>query len=235
RRVVEKGVCPDDVTVIPNGVDAALYHPAQEPPPLPGMERADGELLVGYLGNFGASQNIPALVEAAARLEAAGERVRVVLAGDGTDRERVLACAARAGLRSLAVHGSIPKERTRAFYNACDACLVPLAAVAAMQETIPSKLFEVMACEVPVVLSAAGEAAAVVERSGCGVVAAPADPEAIAAAILRVRDAGADARARMGRAGGEYVRRNFDRSALAGRYLELLARVAGRAAGGEPR
>ena len=225
QRLIEKGVPPERVDVIPNGVDTALYHPADEEPPMEALARAPGEFLVGYLGNFGAGQGLAAVVEAAARLAQRAPEIRFVLAGDGPDRERVLARAAELGTPNLTVGPAIPKERTRAFYNACDVCLVPLAPYPILQETVPSKIFEVMACERPVLAALAGEGACIVRDAGAGVVVPPGDPDALADAVLALRDAPAAERAAMGRRGREHVAEHFSRDALAARYLEILERA----------
>jgi len=225
RRVIEKGTAPERVDVVPNGVDTALYYAAVEEPPLEALRRRDGEFVVGYLGNFGAGQDLLSVLDAAALLEVADPRIRVVLAGEGTAVEAVRDRARALGLANTTIHPPLSKERTRAFYNACDACLVPLAAIPILQETIPSKIFEVMACERPVVASLAGEAARIVHESGGGIVAPPGDPRAIADAVLRLRDTPAAERAAMGAAGRAYVGRHFAREALAERYLEILQRL----------
>lgn len=234
QRVIEKGTAPERVDVVTNGVDTALYYPSDEPPPLEALRRRDGETVVGYLGNFGASQDLGSVLEAAALLEAADPRIRVVLAGEGTTAEAVVARARELGLARTSIHPPIPKTRTRAFYNACDVCLVPLAPFPILQETIPSKLFEVMACERPVVASLGGEGARVVRESGCGLVAPPGDARAIADAVLRLRDTPPAERAAMGAAGRDYVGRHFAREALAARYLDILRRVAAGRTGGAP-
>lgn len=228
RRVIEKGMAPDAVDVISNGVDAAFYYrdPGAEPP-LPELERRGGEFVVGYLGNFGAGQEIRTVVEAAARLQDAAPDVRFVLAGDGTEKHKVVERWRELGVRNLSVHPPIAKDRTRAFYNACDLCLVPLAPVPIFSETVPSKIFEVMACERPVLASVAGEAARIMEESGGGMVSPPGDAAAMADAILALRARGREERAQMGRRGREYVVRHYSRDALAARYLEILSRVAG--------
>lgn len=161
-RIADKGVPADRISVLPNGVDAAFYAPdMQGPPPLPALERSgEGELLVGYLGNFGAGQGLETVVEAASILESAAPDVRLVLVGDGPRRQALASGAER--LSNLTLHPPIAKERTPAFYAACDLCLVPLAPYAILQETIPSKLFEIMASERPVLASLAGEAADIV-------------------------------------------------------------------------
>lgn len=235
RRVIEKGVSPDKVDVVPNGVDTRLYYASDEAPPLPELRRqSPDELVIGYLGNFGTGQGLTAVVEAAALLEAADPRIRVVMAGDGPTREEVTARARELGLTRTSIHPPIPKTDTRAFYNACDLCLVPLAPFPILQETIPSKIFEVMACERPVVACLGGEGARIVGESGGGVVAPPGDPRAIADAVLATLARPAGERARMGAAGRAYVSANYAREALAARYLEILKRVGDQRMGGTP-
>ncbi|HEX6041626.1 glycosyltransferase family 4 protein, partial [Longimicrobium sp.] len=220
------------VDVVPNGVDLGQYYASDEAPPIDALRRNGDELIVGYLGNFGASQDLGSVLEAAALLEREDPRIRVVMAGEGTTAEMVQARARELGLARTSIHPPIPKTQTRAFYNACDVCLVPLAPFPILQETIPSKIFEVMACERPVAASLAGEAARIVHESGGGVVAPPGDPRGIADAVLRLRDTPPAQRAAMGAAGRAYVGRHYAREALAARYLEILRRVGARGADG---
>lgn len=223
RRVADKGVPREKIDVISNGVDTGFYYRrADAAPPLPGMGRVEGELLVGYLGNFGAGQGLEAVVDAARRL--AGQGMRFVLAGDGPDWRRISALAEE--VPGVAVHPPIPKEATPAFYNACDLFLVPLAPVPVFQETVPSKIFEVMACETPVVAVLEGEGAKIVNASGGGWVTPPGDGAALAATLLAARDTPVAERARMGRQGRAYVGEHYSREGLAERYLGILRDVA---------
>jgi colanic acid biosynthesis glycosyl transferase WcaI len=225
RRVIEKGVAPERVEVISNGVDLDFYRPITERPPIPALERRGQEFLVGYLGNIGAGQALLTVIEAAVRLAAARPDIRFVLAGDGPDRSAVEGAARERGLTNLSVHPPIPKSATRAFYHACDLVLVPLAPLPVFQETVPSKLFEILACERPVLASLAGEAAAIVTASGGGKTVPPGRPEDLAKGIERFAALSGEERAAMGRAGRAYVARHFSRDVLAGRYLEMLQRV----------
>lgn len=223
RRLIEKGAAPGTVSVIPNGVDLERYHATNdEPAPLRGMDRSNGQRTVGYLGNIGAGQDLSAVIRAAARLRHDDPSLRFVLAGDGAERRTVERLSREMRLDNVTIHGPIPKDRTRAFYNACDICLVPLADVPVFQETVPSKLFEIMACERPALASVGGEAASIVQNSGCGFVARPADPAAIADGIRRVLSLSPAERAAMGRDGRRYVTEHYDRRALADRYLNVL-------------
>jgi colanic acid biosynthesis glycosyl transferase WcaI len=232
ERVHEKGVPLERIDVIPNGVDTSFYHPADEAPPLPELVRRPGELLVTYLGNFGVGQGLTAVVEAAALLASdGGTPVRVVMAGDGPERVKVEARAAELGVANLSIHPPIPKTATRAWYAAGDVCLVPLAPLPILQETIPSKIFEVMACERPLVAALGGEGARIVERSGGGVVVPPGDAREIAAAVRRLEAMDPAERAEMGRRGRAFVAAEYARERLADRYLEILRGVHARANG----
>jgi len=229
-RMLEKGVDPARVHVIPNGVETERYYrDPQAPPPVPELVRRNGDYLVGYLGNFGAGQNLGAVLDAAAILAEDRPRTRFVLVGDGPHGEELRARAAQ--LPNVAVLPPIPKEATRAFYNACDVCLVPLAPVPVFQETVPSKLFEILACERPLVASLEGEGKAIVEASGAGVVRPPGDPASIADGIREIRGMSEAERAAMGRAGRAYVECRFGRASLAARYLDVLRAAAERRRG----
>jgi len=154
--------------------------------------------------------------------------VRFVLAGDGTDYRKVSDQANRLALPNLRILPAIPKNLTRAFYNNCDACLVPLAPLPIFAGALPTKLFEIMACGRSVIASASGEVPKVLHESGGGWAVAPGDAGALADAVVRLATLAPRERAAMGRKGREYVAQRFHRGALAERYLGLLKLAATR-------
>lgn len=229
RRIASKGVDPGQITVIPNGTDAGFYYAADEPRPVPVPDGSGGEppFVVGYLGNFGAGQELSTIVEAAAKVQATHRNIRFLLVGDGPQRERIEERMRELRVTNLSIQPPISKSQTRAFHGGCDVSLVPLAPVPVFQETVPSKIFEIMACERPVLASVAGEAARIVEESGGGIVVPPGDAAAIAGGVVGLHAASVSERAEMGRRGRDYVIENYDRAALAERYLEVIVRTAG--------
>ena len=226
-RVLEKGVAPERVVVVPNGVDTSRYFRRDEAVPISTLERESHDFIVGYLGNFGAGQGLEGVLEAAARVAVDDPEVRFVLAGDGTQKSRIVAMTRQLGLTNVTIHAHIPREQTRAFYNACDVCLVPLAPIPAFRDTIPSKIFEIMACERPVLASLDGEGARIVGKGQSGVVAAPGDPDDIARAVRRLKEMTIEDRCELGRRGREFVKRHYERNVLADRYLFGLAGING--------
>jgi glycosyltransferase involved in cell wall biosynthesis len=223
-RITAKGIARDSITVIPNGVDTSRYYACGEPMPIL-LPTDKVEATVGYLGTFGAGQALGAVVSAARQLAAQGRRIRFVLVGDGADRAGLEAELASDPIPLVSIHPPIPRDATRAFYNACDVVLVPHAALPVLGDTVPSKIFEVMACERPLVAALRGEGARIVERSRGGMLATPGDSVSIAETIARMLATSPEERAAMGAAGRSFAIEQYDRVALAERYLQLLERV----------
>ncbi|MDQ3082436.1 MAG: glycosyltransferase family 4 protein, partial [Gemmatimonadota bacterium] len=224
-RIIDKGVPAGLIDVIPNGVKLDDYFRCDEPAPIATMSN-DGDFIVGYLGTFGRGQGLASVVRTAAELEKTYPEIKFILAGDGPDKPAVEAEIAASGARNVILHPPILRDQTRAFYNACDVCLVPLAPIAIFNETVPSKLFEVMACERPLVASVSGEGAKIVNESGGGIVSPPGDAAGLAAAILQVRHMSAPEREAMGARARRYVAENYNRTTLADQYFEILTRLA---------
>ena len=133
--------------------------------------------------------------------------------------------AAEAGARNVAFHPQVPLAETPSLLAASDALLVPLSSHPTFRDFVPSKLIDAMAVGRPVIVSASGESARILEEAGAGVVAAPEDPDDLARAVRWLREH-PDEAAEMGRRGREYARPRL-RSVQATRLEELLLDVAG--------
>ncbi len=223
--LIGRGVPPDKVHTIPNGVDLDRFSPqaidvagtrAQ-------LGASDGLALVLYAGAHGASHGLPALAEAAARL--AGDPVHVAFVGEGSAKAQLRQRVDDLGLRNVSLHAGVARSEVPRLVQAADICLVPLRDVPLFSTFIPSKIFEYLAGEKPVVGSVRGESAQILRDAGA-VVVEPEDSVAIADAI---RDLAAHPErwAAMGRRGRRYVSDHFDRRQLADRYRSLLLSLTG--------
>lgn len=228
ERVITKGAPRHQTDVIPNGVELSQYYADPSVRERPLFERRPDEFIVGYLGTFGRGQGLVQVIRAAAQVAARDCKVRFVLVGDGPEMPLIRQELTASGLQNVSIHPPIARSDTRAFYNSCDVCLVPLAPIPIFNETVPSKIFEVMACERPLVASVSGEGGQIVERSRGGIRVDPGDADALARAILAFRVMTDTERSGMGRRARAYVAEHYDRTRLADKYLSILTRVAGR-------
>ena len=223
--LLSRGVPPEKVTTIRNGVDLDRFSP--DVLPSPAARRRLGvnadDILVLYLGAHGISQGLSSLVEAAALLQ--GDGVHLTLVGEGADKSAVQARLEQLGATNVTMLPSVPSDQVPALIAAADVCVVPLRDVPLFSTFIPSKMFEYLGAGKAVVGAVRGEAARILDEAGA-VVVQPEDPMALADA-LRELAADPGRRAKMGRLGRQYVQQHFDRRVLAMEYLRLLRRVVG--------
>lgn len=228
ENLIERGVPAAKLDVITAGVDADFFRPGPKENDVRAELGLQGKFVAVYAGALGLSHALGRLLEAAERLQDDPD-FHLLLVGEGAEKAQLRAQAAAMGLRNVTLLDGQPKQRMPAIWAAADVALVPLRDVPLFATFIPSKMFEIMACERPIVASLRGEAAQILAASGAAIVVAPEDSAAIAAALrqLKADPEGAEA---MGRRGRAFAVREYSRAALARRYLEILraAREAGR-------
>jgi glycosyltransferase involved in cell wall biosynthesis len=182
------------------------------------------EFVLLYAGTLGMAHGLETILLAAARLRERGE-VTFLVMGEGAEREQLLARSRELRLTNVRYLGKQPRDKVPAYLMAADACLVPLRRSEVFKTAIPSKMFEAMAAGRPVILGVEGEAKEILLGAGAGIAVPPDDSEALADAILRLRQNAELARA-LGANGRRAVREKYSRRQQARAYLELLARLA---------
>jgi len=182
--------------------------------------KLDGRFVVAYVGSHGLSHGLEAVLDAAQ----AQPEVTFLMVGDGADRERLLGERDRRHLDNVVMRPSVERAEVPGLYAAADACLVPLRDVPLFDTFVPSKLFEVLAAGRPVIGAVRGEAREILERSGGAVLVEPERGDQLAEAVERLRH-DPELRAELGRRGRAFAEQQYDRTALASRYLDLLHEV----------
>jgi glycosyltransferase involved in cell wall biosynthesis len=181
-----------------------------------------GPLRVLFAGTVGLAHGVDVLVRAA---QVAGpDVVEVTIAGGGADAARIAAQIADERVGNVTMLGVVPAEEVPRLYGLADASAVLLRDLPIFAGALPTKLLEGMAAARPILLCARGEAAQFVEAAGAGLLVAPGDPEALAAAIRRLR-ADPTLRRALGSAGRRHVEANFGVARAAERWTEELRRA----------
>ncbi len=162
--------------------------------------------------------------------EAVGERIadaQFLLVGEGAEKERILLQVRERRLKNIRILDQQPRGRVPALIRTADVCLVLLKKSQVFETVVPTKMLEFMACGRPVILTARGEAATLLEAAGAGVSIPPEDSAALARAIEALyRDP--HHRSRLGKNGRAYVVRHLSRRQTANAYMALLHSVAAR-------
>ena len=204
-----------------NGVDTDMFRPDlrsdDQRGRLMGAGAPEGGCLAVYAGLHGIAQGLDQILEAAALVRNGG--LRILLVGDGPEKERLVEEGRRLGLTNVRFLEPLGRNDMPSLMASADIALVPLRLH--IPGAVPSKLYEAMGAGVAVILVADGEAAQVVRETGAGVVVAPGDVKALADSMEGLaRDPGR--RRTMAQAGRAGALAGFDRRTIADRFIGHL-------------
>jgi glycosyltransferase involved in cell wall biosynthesis len=223
ERLVASGVARDKVFLLTNGVDTLTFQPAAPDSALARSLGLDGHKIFIYAGVLGLAQGLDIILEAAKLTR--DPDILYVIAGEGGDKEALVAKAVAQGISNVRFLPNQPKSSMPALLNLAYASIVPLKKLDLFKSALPSKMFESMAVGHPIVAAMWGEGANLVETARCGLVAEPDDPQSLSRAVATLA-ADPELARRLGAQGREYVVEHFDRKDIADRLAKLLREVA---------
>ena len=206
--------------MIKNGVDLEQFAATASADAFRDRHDLRGKCVAAYVGTHGMCQKLDTVLEAAAKLRDRAD-IAFLLVGDGAERARLLALRRQLGLDNVLMLDQLPKSAMPEVIAATDISLVVLMKDDLFKSVLPSKVFESMAMERPIVLGVEGEAKKLLLDAEAGVAVEPENADDLAAAVAALADDPARRR-KLGRQGGLYVREHFDRRRLAQRYIEAL-------------
>lgn len=226
QKLAERGIAPEKIDVVTNGVDIDRFSPRPKDKELTERLGLQGRFVAGYIGTHGMAHALETLLEAAAALQAQGqgERFHFLLLGDGARKAELKAQAAAMGLRNVSFVDSVPKDEVARYWSLLDVSIIHLRRTELFTTVIPSKLFECMGMGLPVLHGVAGESAHIVERERVGLVFEPENVPALLDGLQRLAD---DAALREAcRTAGLAAARRYDRAALAHQMLQCVQDAA---------
>ena len=233
RDAVEaKGVDPRRLAWLPNGADTEMFAPGPEDPSVRAeLGLVEGEHLFLYAGTHGYVHGLEVVLDAAELLSDAP--VRFVLVGDGSEKSALQRQATERGLTNVTFLSPVAPEEVARLLRSSTAGLATVRAGDVYKTVRSAKMFPTMSSGLPVVYSGDDEGARLVATVGAGLVTAPEDGAALAAAMRELVDA-PELRARMGATGREWVQANASWEQLVGRWLDRLAELGSDMPPGRP-
>ncbi len=220
---------PDKVRLIRNGVDLTVFRPCRRSADTFRQKHGlDGRRIVSFIGTFSTAYDFDLMMQVASRL-GSDERVQIVFIGQGSQEE-----AFRRHLDTVANVRWIPwisPHEVPAAWNASDVTYFALRRHPLYEGTIPAKLYEAMACGVPVVAALEGSGAELITSSGAGIAVPCEDAAGLAGALEKMLTDDA-AWQRCAAAARDYAKAHFDADRVVDAYEQtLLTAMAPRPAG----
>jgi glycosyltransferase involved in cell wall biosynthesis len=142
--------------------------------------------------------------------------IRLVVAGDGSEKIRLHALSLALGLKERVTFlGEVDRERVKRLMAGCEFLVI-----GSWSEGIPLVALEGMASGKPVVSTQVGGMPEVVRHTDTGLLVPPGDPPALAEAMLSLLHR-PDRLRGMGERARQYVKANHDSAQTTERYLEV--------------
>jgi len=195
----------------------------------PDVEALPGGFVAVYSGAVGVNNDIEVILGAACELRQHSD-IHFVIIGDGDHRAHLETLCRERRLDNVHFLGAKSRIEVLACLNASDLCLLPVKKVEDVgfeMGTVPSKLFDYLVSDAPIVATASrgGAVAKVLEASGGGLLKAIGDPHEMAAGVLYFRNMDPEERTAWGRRGRQYVLAYHNGQDLMPKLEEALRRT----------
>lgn len=146
--------------------------------------------------------------------------------GFGSQKDDFVSAAREAGLDNIVFLPLEPQEMVPHVYSACSVCLIPLPR-GVIGNSVPSKAGLLMACHRVIVNSVDEDSDyyQMFEREKVGISASNKDPNAVASAILKMRD-NPELREQYAENAKKFSLGFYSRTVNTQKHIDLLARMA---------
>lgn len=175
-----------------------------------------------YSGNLGRKQGLSILLDVAERLSPMVPDARIVIRGDGPERQRLVAEASRRGLGNIDFQDFVPEDGLAAALAAAAVHVVPQVPEGA-DHAVPSKIYNILAVGRPVIATACenstlGRMSEEVEALR---VVEPGDLDGLVREIASLLKDDAERR-RLGLEAGRWIQSAHNRIAAVESYVRML-------------
>lgn len=164
-----------DISVISNGIELNNY--TNEPP----VQNVGGsEKRILFVGRLHPIKGVQYLLQAMQIVHAEMPDVRLILVGDGEEREYLESLTDRLEIRGcVEFAGRVPHEKIQGYLGQADVFVLP-----SLSEGFPNVILEAMACGLPIVTTKVGGIPDIVTDGVNGYLVDAKNPDAIAEKIL---------------------------------------------------
>ena len=219
KHIKSCGIEASKIHVIRNGVDLDFFKSLEVDHTYAESLGVSGKFVASYVGTHGMAHGLDTILDAAKITKQ--DDIVYVMAGDGADKSRLEQRIRNENISNVLILGQLPKQDMPRLWSISNASLVLLKRKDLFLSVIPSKIFESMAMQTPIILGVEGESRSIIDEANSGIGITPESPEQLLEALQKLASDGSYAQ-ELGRNGREYVSHNFNRTKLADEFMKLL-------------
>lgn len=207
---------------LPNGVDIDLFQIDKYRNNWKNENRfAKDDFILLYAGIIGHAQGLKIILNAAKRL-LLYPNIKFVIIGSGPEKENLKILKEKDNIYNVFFMDSVPKIKMPIIIDSIDAAIIPLKRLELFKGAIPSKIFETLAMNKPLLLGVEGEAKELfIDEAKGGLAFEPENDQDLAIKVLELYN-NPELRNSLGNNGFNYVKQNFSRDLIADKFWKFL-------------
>lgn len=218
--LVEGGLPPQRVEIIPSGID---FSPFKEASSSDYLRRqfsfASDDYLVGMVAHLANHKGHKYLIRATKVLKEQTPKIKIIIVGEGPLRMELNREARDSKVDDIVFFLGFREDVPRILSS------LDLFVLSSYLEGLGSSILDAMACRLPVVATRAGGIPEIVIHGETGLLVPPRSPSALAKAILKLYS-DRELASRLGEKGYEIVHQKFSAESMADRMIRLYEKLA---------
>lgn len=166
KQLSERGIFESKIHVVKNGVNLSSYKPMEKEDKILKQLRLENKFVVSYIGTLGSAHALGFILECLKDVD--DPNIHFLILGEGSERLTLIEKAKELKLTNVQILSSVSKSEVKKYINISDVALVNLKKSKTFLSVIPSKIFENVAMQKPILLGVDGEARSIVEHYKVG-------------------------------------------------------------------
>ena len=158
------------IKVITNGINFDLISPIKKNEHLIKSYNLKNKLILGYIGTHGLAQGLKSILNTIKNLNKDGyeDKLFFFFIGEGSEKRKLISFKNMHKLSNVIFLDSLDRNILKNYWSILDISLIHLKKIDLFKEVIPSKIFESMGMNVPILLGVDGESREIVEEYKIG-------------------------------------------------------------------
>ncbi len=182
---------------------------------------SENDFILLYAGIIGHAQGLEVILKSALQFQD-NPNVKFILLGSGPEKDRLINLKKEWNLKNVFFMDIVGKSQMPEILSAVDVAIIPLRKLDLFKGAIPSKIFETLAMQIPILLGVDGEAKELfIDQGKSGVYFEPENADELAEGINQLLHS-PELLQQMGLNGKKYVHEYFNRDVIAGDFYKLL-------------
>lgn len=177
-----QNICSREVSVIPNGIDLTSFGDLSRKEARSKLQIKEGEKVILFVGTLRPVKGVRYLIEAMSGVNQDHPKAKLMLVGDGEEREELESLVEEFGLNErVKFIGRVQNEEIPQYMVASDVLVLP-----SLSEGFPVTILEAMASGLPIVATKVGGLPEIIKDGENGILVESKSPDEIAEKVLLI-------------------------------------------------